>query len=159
MTLDHTDNAGERVLYNGIGHTSVICVYTCLLFWFATSPWCKLKSVAIKTLIADFAMIIQVPSQNLQQWPLTENAVYGPYDRCATIQIMIRGKSVVYIINVSSVEDGYMQKRNSCDISCATGHPTIFLSDTHTLTHSELDTCKISAALPTHYSPTKPCPL
>ena len=26
MTLDHTDNAGERVLFNGIGHTSVICV-------------------------------------------------------------------------------------------------------------------------------------
>ena len=73
MTLDHTDNAGERVLYNGIGHTSVICVCTCLLFWFATSLWCKLKIVAIKTLIADFAMIIRVPSQNLQQWPLTEN--------------------------------------------------------------------------------------
>ena len=45
----------------------------------------------------DNLWIIRVPSQNLQQWPLTENVVHG-IDRCATIRIMIREVGILYTV-------------------------------------------------------------
>ena len=76
---------------------------TCLLSWFGTSPWCQLKITAIRsrTLIADFALFVRIPSE-YSRGPL--RTLFIVDYRCATIRFTGSPYSV-YLASYRQLQD------------------------------------------------------
>ena len=76
---------------------------TCLLSWFGTSLWCQLKIIAIGTLIADFALIVRIPSE-YSSGPLRILFIVGYH--CATIRIT--GSPVFFVFLFFLTKNDYI---------------------------------------------------
>ena len=76
---------------------------TCLFSWFSTSPWCQLKITAIRsrTLIADFALFVRIPSE-YSRGPL--RTLFIVDYRCATIRFTGSPYSV-YLASYRQLQD------------------------------------------------------